>query len=126
EPERHLHPAITGPLLTAIFAERVDCPFIISTHELSLIEQSPAARISILNGCQWDGGGPNGFDIDLLEPGEDFPSDVRLAILGGRRKILFVEGDARSLDNRLYSLLFPSVTVICREGVRNVVNGVNG
>jgi hypothetical protein len=98
----------------------------ISTHELSLIEQSPSAQVVVLNGCDWASGSPSGFEIDLLGPEEAFSSDVRAAILGGRRQILFVEGDADSLDNRLYSLLFPSVTVICREGYRNVIDGVKG
>ena len=44
EPERHLHHALTGPLLTALFAERSDCSFIISTHDVSLVEQSPSAQ----------------------------------------------------------------------------------
>ena len=36
EPERHLHRSIACPLLEAVFQQRRDCRFIVSTHELTL------------------------------------------------------------------------------------------
>jgi hypothetical protein len=47
-------------------------------------------------------------------------------ILGSRRKMIFVEGTAQSLDVPLYSLLFPHVSVISKEGCRDVEHAVRG
>ena len=47
-------------------------------------------------------------------------------ILGSRRKILFVEGTTVSLDQPLYALLFPEVSVRSREGCREVRRAVSG
>ena len=41
EPERHLHRSIISPLLTALFIERADCIFVISTHEVMLPIDNP-------------------------------------------------------------------------------------
>ena len=41
EPERHLHRSIVVPFLAALFTQREDCTFIVSTHELGL----PAANL---------------------------------------------------------------------------------
>ena len=41
EPERHLHRSIIEPLLSALFAHREDCAFIVSTHELALPMANP-------------------------------------------------------------------------------------
>ena len=51
-------------------------------------------------------------------------------ILGSRRKIVFVEGTAQSLDAPLYSLLFPQISIVpkkggCRE-VEYAVRGLRG
>ena len=47
-------------------------------------------------------------------------------LLGSRRKIIFVEGTARSLDAPLYSLLFPQVSVIPKDNCRDVEYAVRG
>ena len=47
EPERHLHRAITAPLLSLLFEHRKDCAFIISTHDVTHQRSSlwPAPRL---------------------------------------------------------------------------------
>jgi len=45
---------------------------------------------------------------------------------GARRKILFVEGGAQSLDRPLYGILFPEVSVVSKEGCRDVEYAVRG
>ena len=37
EPERHLHRSIVEPFLSALFGQRQDCAFVISTHEIALL-----------------------------------------------------------------------------------------
>ena len=45
EPERHLHRSITEPFLSALFEQRRDCMFVVSTHELALpIAQSGSSN----------------------------------------------------------------------------------
>ena len=44
EPERHLHRSIISPLLSLLFAKRKDCFFVVSTHEVMLPLDNPAAQ----------------------------------------------------------------------------------
>lgn len=125
EPERHLHRSIVAPLLLALFEHRSDCGFVISTHDVSLPLDSPDATTVILRGCEWQGQQAVRWDVDLLEPDAPLSDEVRLAVLGARKKILFVEGTHDSLDRHIYSLLFPSVSVkacgSCHEVERTVL-----
>ena len=128
EPERHLHRSIIQPLLSALFAlRRKDCAFIIATHEIMLPVANPEARVLILRSCQWHGNQCVAWDADVLEPNAEIPEDLKLAILGSRQKILFVEGQPGSLDFSLYTALFPSISVIPKgscEEVRRAVDGL--
>ena len=111
EPERHLHRSIIEPLLSAMFALRPDCPFVVSTHEIGLPISDPDAAVLILRSCQWNGNSAAAWDANLLEGDADLLEDVKRAILGSRRRVLFVEGESQSLDKQLYSALFPDISV---------------
>ena len=97
EPERHLHRSIIVPFLAAVFAKREDCAFVISTHELALPAANPASRVLMVRSCVWENNRAWAWDIDLLEPNAQLPEELRLAILGSRRKVLFFEGDRDEL-----------------------------
>ena len=130
EPERHLHRSIIQPFLSALFALRSgDCAFIISTHEIALPVATPEARVLMLRSCQWSNDTPTAWDAKLLEPNSELPPELKLAILGSRKKILFVEGQRGSLDVSLYSVLFPTLSVnpigSCEE-VQKAVLGLRG
>ena len=62
----------------------------------------------------------------MLAPGAAVDDDLKVDILGSRRKIIFVEGTAQSLDAPLYSLLFPQVSVVSKDGCRHVEHAVRG
>ena len=62
----------------------------------------------------------------MLEPGSDLPDDLRQAILGSRRRILFVEGEHKSLDWPIYGVLFEEVSVVPKGGCGEVIKAVNG
>jgi ABC-type cobalamin/Fe3+-siderophores transport system ATPase subunit len=128
EPERHLHRSIIQPFLTALFDLRSeDCAFIISTHEIALPVANPDARVLMLRSCQWNGSQCVAWDAEVLEPNSELPEDFKLAILGSRKKILFVEGESDSLDLPLYTALFPGLSVIPKgscEEVRKAVFGL--
>ena len=126
EPERHLHRSIISPLLTHLFARRPDCAFVISTHDVNLPLDNPTARTLLVRGCALSGNAFVNWDVDLVPPGAAIDEDLKRDILGARRKLLFVEGEARSLDKPLYTAVFKDVSVITRGSSRDVEHAVDG
>ena len=126
EPERHLHRSIIVPFLAALFAKRGDCTFVISTHELTLPTANPAARILMVRSCEWESNRAKAWDIDLLEPNAKLPEELQLAILGSRRKVLFIEGTGTSLDVPIYNALFPDISVEASGTSTDVQKAVEG
>ena len=129
EPERHLHRSIISPLLTLLFAKKPDCAFVVSTHDVMLSLDNPTAQTLLIRGCAYSGSSVTAWDADLVSAEAPIDDELKRDILGARRKILFVEGNAQSLDHPLYSLLFPEASVIskgsCRE-VESVVSSIRG
>ena len=127
EPERHLHRSIIEPFLSALFARRrEDCAFIISTHEIVLPVANPDAQVLMLRSCQWSGDQCVAWDAEVLEPNSELPEYLKLAILGSRKKILFVEGQPGSLDFSLYTTLFSGLSVVPKESCEDVQKAVLG
>ncbi len=126
EPERHLHRAIIEPLLSALFSQRPDCPFVVSTHELALPLADPEAPVLALRSCSWNGDRAEAWDAELLTGEMDLPEDLKRAILGSRRRILFVEGIHQGIDALMYGALFPSVSVIPVGSCDQVIDSTAG
>jgi ABC-type cobalamin/Fe3+-siderophores transport system ATPase subunit len=124
EPERHLHRSISAPLLNGLFAERPDCIFVISSHDISLASEYPDSKMLLLRDCRYSEENVR-WDANLLPPNENIDDQLRVEILGARKKVLFVEGEAQSLDKGLYSLIFPDVSVIAKGASRNVQQAVS-
>ncbi|MBE2187454.1 MAG: AAA family ATPase [Rhodothermales bacterium] len=126
EPERHLHRSIISPLLKLLFDRRKDCAFIVSTHELMLPLDTPSASTLLVRGCEYQGPQVRAWTVDLITPGVTIEDELKRDLFGGRRKMIFVEGAAQSLDVPLYSLLFPDVSVTPKQGCRDVEHAVRG
>ena len=126
EPERHLHRSIIEPFLSALLECRDDCAFVVSTHEIALPTANPNARVLMIRSCAWEGTRPKAWDVELLEPNDNLPDEIKLAVLGARKRILFVEGATGSLDFSLYSALFSNLSVIPKGSCRDVQEAVNG
>ena len=126
EPERHLHRSIIEPLLSALFTQRGDCAFIVSTHEIALPMANTEAAVLVVRSCQWAGDRASAWDAKLIGKDANLPEDVKRAILGSRKRILFVEGQPQSLDVQLYSALFPGISVIPVGGCDDVIKAVEG
>ena len=127
EPERHLHPSISGPFLTALFQCRSDCAFVVSTNDITLPVAHPEARTLKVRSCDWSGDRASAWDVELLEANADLPEDLKRAILGSRKRILFVEGDDESsLDLPLFNVLFPGISVVPKGSCADVMSAVNG
>ena len=124
EPERHLHRSIISPLLSLLFANRPDCAFIVSTHEVMLPVDNRSAKTLLIRGCTYSGSSVTAWDVDLVSAASEIDDDLKRDILGARRKILFVEGKQQSLDKPLYSLIFPDVSVIAKGPCRDVQHAV--
>lgn len=126
EPERHLHRSIISLLLTLLFAQRADCAFVVSTHDVMLPLDNAAARTLLVRSCTYAGQNVTSWDADLVTAQEGIDDELKRDILGGRRNLLFVEGDEHSLDKPLYSLLFPEVSVVGKSTCRDVEHAVSG
>ena len=127
EPERHLHPAIAHLLVRAAIASRPDCSFMLLTHDLSLASTVEPRHIVAISDVQWnENGRAIAWEARKLPTDSDFPDVVRRAILGARRRILFVEGVGGSLDKPVYAALFPAWDVVPVGGASAVVAATNG
>ena len=126
EPELHLHRAIIEPFLSALFKQRTDCAFVVSTHEIALPMAHPAARVLMVRSCEWNGNTAITWDVEVLEPDAGLPEDLKRAILGTRRRIVFVEGTSGSLDLPLYTALFPDISVVPTGSCVDVERAVTG
>lgn len=124
EPERHLHTSIVTPLLLQLFSTRTDCTFVVSTHELTLPVSCPGARTVLVRDSMAINNDVNSWDLDVLEPGIDIDDVTKEAIIGSRRKMLFIEGTQSSLDKPLYEILFPGVSIFPRSSCRDVEHAV--
>ncbi|MFL9827229.1 AAA family ATPase [Rhodoplanes sp. SY1] len=126
EPERHLHRSIISPLLRYLFGYRNDCVFVVSTHELALPLDTPAASVLLVRGCVYHGQRVTAWSADLLPPGAGIDDDLKSDILGSRRKMVFVEGTKSSLDAPFYNIVFPDVSIVPKESCRDVEYSVRG
>ncbi len=126
EPERHLHRSIIEPLLSALFDERPDCAFVVSTHEIALAMFNPQSSVLSVRSCQWNGNAAVAWDAKLLDSNAELPEDLKRAILGSRRRTLFVEGEAQGLDVQLYNALFSDISVSPVGDCDQVIRAVTG
>jgi ABC-type cobalamin/Fe3+-siderophores transport system ATPase subunit len=126
EPERHLHRSIVSPLISQLLQERPDCTFVVSTHEPQLPIDNPMAHVLLTRACEYSSGGDVSYDADLIVSADGIDDELKRAILGERRKVVFVEGSDASLDKPLYTVLFPNASIVARQSCREVVSAVKG
>lgn len=128
EPERHLHRSISAGLIEAIIAARPDCAFVVLTHDLDLassLSTKKGETFSVL-GVKWEGESAVQWDIHKIPEAGGLSETARRAILGGRRQVLFIEGDSASLDLALYRVLFPDWFLVPSGGCDMVIRSVTG
>ena len=124
EPERHLHRSIISPLLSELFLTRSDCYFVISTHEVLLPQDCGQPEVIVLRGCDFSGGVGRVWEAYLTSSELEIDDDIKADIWGARRKLLYVEGKPSGSDERLYSKVFPLVTVKARGSCDQVIKAV--
>ena len=129
EPERHLHRSISAGLVEAIIKDRPDSHFVILTHDLELAAAlgEGAGQVYSLTAVRMDRrGAPTDGNCFRSTRQLRFLKAHALAILGGRRDLLFIEGEKHSLDLRLYKLLFPNWSLYPAGGCDQVIRAVTG
>ncbi|MBF0722988.1 AAA family ATPase [Sanguibacter inulinus] len=128
EPERHLHRSVSAGLIEALLDARADCCFVVMTHDLDLASSLNArsGETFAVLGLEWVGEEVAYWDIQRVREDESLTESARRAILGGRQRILFVEGADGSLDYSLYRHLFPGWTIAAAGGCEWVIRSVEG
>ena len=108
EPENHLHKSILVRLWNSIEEKRKDCFFIYLTHNLDFAVSRLDSQIIWVKEYL----GENNWSYQIIDDTDDIKA-LSLEILGNRQKILLIEGDKeRSLDYKLYSIIFNDYNVI--------------
>ena len=108
EPETHLNGAILKDLFNLIENKRNDLVFIYCTHNMDFIESKLDCQLVLLknyDGVNWD--------AEYILSYEDIPVSVVSNIVGAKKNILFIEGDAqKSKDYKFYEVLFDEYKII--------------
>lgn len=130
EPERHLHPSISAPLIAAAVRCRPNLSFVFASHDLNLIETLQVDNFIYVRNSTLINETPERrtYDFRHVSSLEAISPDLKRDILGVRDKVMFVEGDTTSLDTPLYSNCFPGWKVAARGGhdkVQEAVRALN-
>ncbi|MDE6316716.1 MAG: DUF4435 domain-containing protein [Muribaculaceae bacterium] len=121
-PGMFLHPSTMRLVWDRVEALRPDCRFIYATHDLDFASTRSAATTVWVRGCSPDG---SAYDYDLLPPDTQLSEELYMTILGSRRPVMFIEGDdTRSIDAKLYPLIFPEYTVKALGSCDRVIESV--
>lgn len=107
EPEIHLHKSLVNKLFNLIENVREDCCFIYLTHDIDFAITRQNAKKIWMKSYE----GNDTWDYEILENNEAIPESLYLEVLGSRKPILFIEGENKSFDYKLYQYIFPDYTI---------------
>ena len=119
EPETLLHTSIKNLLWDKIEQLRPDCSFVYLTHDIDFALSRHASKRLWIRSYDAD---HQLWDYELIENNRSLPEELYMEILGSRKPILFIEGtESNSIDNRLYSQVFPDYLVKPMGGCQKVI-----
>ena len=119
EPETLLHSSIKNLLWDKIEELRPDCTFVYLTHDIDFALARRSCKRLWIRSYDAD---HQIWDYELIENNKSLPEELYMEVLGSRKPILFIEGtDNNSIDNRLYSLVFPDYMVKPMGGCQKVI-----
>lgn len=108
-PGMFLHSSLLRRLWDTIEGMRPDCRFVYTTHDVDFAASRSENVVLWVRSYDPD---KNTWDYDLLPPDTGLSEDVYMALIGGRRPVMFIEGDAtHSIDAKLYPLIFKDHSV---------------
>ena len=109
DPEIYIHHSIMQALWNVIEEMRPDCTFVYNTHDIDFVSSRTE------NVCVWVRNYDlvnDAWDYEIVDAGGVLSEQLYYDVLGSRKPILFVEGDAsHSIDSKLYGLIFTEYTV---------------
>jgi energy-coupling factor transporter ATP-binding protein EcfA2 len=126
EPERHLHPSISAPLVTAAVRIRNDISFIFSSHDMDLVAQINPDFTLHVRDSRVISVRPEqrSFDVEVIEAHSDIPEELKRDILGSRKKILFIEGQSSSIDVAVYGAIYPDWKIVPKGSCEKVISSI--
>lgn len=108
-PSLFLHPSNLNSLWNAIEELRPDCTFVYDSVDMDFVSSRTH------NVCVWIksyDSSQRAWDYEILTSSEQVSDDLFVDLIGTRKPILFIEGDAQhSIDAKLYTLVFTDYTV---------------
>ncbi|MEE1207517.1 MAG: DUF4435 domain-containing protein [Muribaculaceae bacterium] len=107
-PEMFMHPATMQSVWNRLEAMRKDCTIVYTTHDLEFAASRRNTAYVWVRGFDM---GAGTWDYEIIPDESGLTNEVYLAIVGQRKPVLFIEGDDRSIDARLYPIIFPEYTV---------------
>lgn len=108
-PGMFLHPSIMHSVWNHLEELRPDCTFIYTTHDLDFASSRTDNAVVWVR--DYDATTTT-WDYNVLPPHAGLSDEIYLAIIGARKPVLFIEGDeSRSIDSKLYPLIFQHFTV---------------
>lgn len=117
EPEIFLHKAILKKLWDRLEKEREDCIFIYLTHDVDFAtSRINSKKIWIKSYTH-----PDQWELEPL-PTDELPETLLMELLGSRKKILFCEGVKGSLDEQIFNILYPELTISPVGSCSNVIS----
>lgn len=104
-----LHNSLLRRLWDTIEYMRPDCRFVYTTHDIDFASSRAENVIVWVRSFDPD---RETWDYDLLPQDTGLSEEVYMALMGTRRPVMFIEGDAtHSIDSKLYPLIFKDYTV---------------
>lgn len=123
EPENNLHKAVLKSLYNNLELSRSDCGFIYLTHDIDFaVSRKSSIKVWIKKYVPVDSN--NRWDYEVLGDETPIPEHLYLEILGSRNSILFVEGEANSLDCKIYQEIYPEYTIKPVGSCQTVIDSV--
>ncbi len=108
-PGLFIHSSINQLLWNKIESLRPDCTFIYTTHDVMF---ASSRTDNIMLWVRGYNAATTTWEYDLLPANSGISDEIFLSIVGARKPVLFIEGDAlHSIDAKIYSLVFPGYTV---------------
>ena len=121
EPENHMNVGLSKRLWNDLELYREDCQFVYITHDLDFTGSRINATIlwnkKFTTSINWE--------VERISSNNNLPKELLIDIAGEQSKILFCEGTENSLDQKLYSILFPEYLIMPVVGHMDVINYYN-
>ncbi|MBE9100864.1 DUF4435 domain-containing protein [Vacuolonema iberomarrocanum] len=117
EPEIHLHKSLVDKLWNKVEELSQSKTIVYITHDLDFASSRTDANKIWIKSFS----GNNTWTWTEVPDEDSLPESMILEVLGSRKKIMFCEGEAGSLDATIYQIAYPDYHVIPRGGCEKVI-----